>query len=121
MSKPQATGIYSEYRSKRRTPTMSKYGVAKIFRNGRSQAVRLPKEFRFEGDEVRVRRVPGGVLLEPVVPDVEKWFARLDQFKREPFLKGGRKQPKAPKRRIFERSEERRVGKECRSRWSPYH
>lgn len=77
-------------------------GVAKIFRNGRSQAVRLPKEFRFEGDAVRVRRVPEGVLLEPLVPDVEKWFARLDQFKGEPFMKGGRKQPKAPKRRIFE-------------------
>jgi len=33
---------------------MAKSGVAKLFRNGRSQAVRLPKEFRFEGDAVRV-------------------------------------------------------------------
>ena len=32
---------------------MGKSGVAKLFRNGRSQAVRLPKEFRFEGDAVR--------------------------------------------------------------------
>lgn len=32
---------------------------AKIFRSGRSQAVRLPKEFRFDGDEVFVRRDPG--------------------------------------------------------------
>ena len=37
--------------------------TAKLFRNGRSQAVRLPKEFRFEGDEVYVKRVSGGVIL----------------------------------------------------------
>jgi antitoxin VapB len=39
---------------------------AKLFMNGRSQAVRLPKEFRFEGKEVRIRRHGEGVLLEPV-------------------------------------------------------
>lgn len=39
---------------------------AKIFWTGRSQAVRLPREFRFEGDEVVVRREGRGVLLEPV-------------------------------------------------------
>lgn len=50
---------------------------AKLFRNGASQAVRLPKEFRFEGTEVRIRRVKGGVLLEPVGPQVAKgdWAA----------------------------------------------
>ena len=37
--------------------------TAKLFKNGRSQAVRLPKEFRFEGDEVYVKRVAGGVVL----------------------------------------------------------
>lgn len=37
--------------------------TAKLFKNGRSQAVRLPKEFRFEGDEVYVKRVAGGVIL----------------------------------------------------------
>ena len=37
--------------------------TAKLFKNGRSQAVRLPKEFRFEGEEVYVKRVPGGVVL----------------------------------------------------------
>lgn len=39
--------------------------TAKLFRNGQSQAVRLPKEFRLEGDEVYVDRVAGGVLLLP--------------------------------------------------------
>ncbi len=40
--------------------------TAKLFRNGRSQAVRLPKEFRFEGEEVLIRREGESVILEPV-------------------------------------------------------
>ena len=80
---------------------MAKKNVAKLFRNGRSQAVRLPQEFRFEGDEVRVRRVADGVLLEPLIPDVESWFAELDRLNTEPFMKEGRRQPKTPSRRIF--------------------
>lgn len=40
--------------------------TAKLFRNGRSQAVRLPKEFRFEGSEVSVRREGQAVVLEPL-------------------------------------------------------
>lgn len=39
---------------------------AKLFWNGRSQAVRLPKEFRFEGDEVEIRRDGNAVILEPI-------------------------------------------------------
>jgi antitoxin VapB len=39
---------------------------AKLFWNGRSQAVRLPREFRFQGDEVTVRREGEAVILEPV-------------------------------------------------------
>ena len=79
--------------------------VAKLFRNGRSQAVRLPREFRFEGDEVRIRKVAGGVLLEPLIPDARTWFSELDRFNSEPFMKPsakeGRKQPRAPRRKIF--------------------
>jgi len=40
--------------------------TAKLFRNGRSQAVRLPKEFRFEGEEVSIRREGDSVILEPL-------------------------------------------------------
>jgi antitoxin VapB len=80
---------------------VAKTGVAKLFRNGRSQAVRLPREFRFEGDEVRIRKVGEGVLLEPIISDTATWFAELDRLNTEPFLKSGRKQPKAPRRRIF--------------------
>ena len=75
--------------------------IAKLFRNGRSQAVRLPKEFRFEGDLVRVRRVGEGVLLEPLISDVGKWFAELDRFRGQPFLPRGRRQPRPPRRRLF--------------------
>lgn len=39
--------------------------IAKLFWNGRSQAVRLPKEFRFEGSEVAIRREGKRVILEP--------------------------------------------------------
>lgn len=39
---------------------------AKLFWNGRSQAVRLPKEFRFTGDVVSIRREGDAVILEPV-------------------------------------------------------
>ena len=37
--------------------------VAKLFMNGRSQALRLPKELRFKGDSVYLKRVPGGVMI----------------------------------------------------------
>jgi antitoxin VapB len=39
--------------------------TAKLFKNGRSQAVRLPKEFRFLGEEVSIRRAGEKVILEP--------------------------------------------------------
>jgi antitoxin VapB len=41
---------------------------AKLFKHGGSQAVRLPKAFRFEGTEVSVRRSGDAVILEPVQP-----------------------------------------------------
>lgn len=40
-----------------------KASVGKVFKNGRSQAIRLPKEFRVKTDEVTIRRVPEGLLL----------------------------------------------------------
>lgn len=43
--------------------------IAKIFWSGRSQAVRLPKEFRFNTSEVRIRRQGNAVILEPVADD----------------------------------------------------
>lgn len=43
--------------------------TAKIFWSGRSQAVRLPKEFRFQDAEVRIRRHGNAVILEPAPAD----------------------------------------------------
>lgn len=79
---------------------MSKPETAKLFRNGRSQAVRLPREFRFQGDRVRIRRVADGVLLQPVVQNSAEWFARLDELNTERFP-SDRQQPTTPKRKIF--------------------
>jgi antitoxin VapB len=50
--------------------------TAKIFWSGRSQAVRLPKEFRFVGDMVRVRRRGSTVILEPIASDWD-WLDAL--------------------------------------------
>lgn len=76
--------------------TMSKTGIARIFKHGRSQAVRLPKAFRLPGDRVRVRRVESGILLEPIVTDLDAWFAELDRFADVPFMEDGRRQPATP-------------------------
>lgn len=51
-------------------------GFAKIFWTGRSQAVRLPKEFRFDADQVRIRRDGDAVILEPA-PSDWAWLKRL--------------------------------------------
>jgi len=59
--------------------------TAKLFMHGGSQAVRLPKAFRFEGREVAIRREGRCVVLEPITPsfpstaeEVDAMFARLD-------------------------------------------
>ena len=61
---------------------------AKVFWTGRSQAVRLPKEFRFDGDTVLVRREGDAVVLEPADewPDgyVESFAGAPDDFSRPP-------------------------------------
>lgn len=83
---------------------MAKVKVAKLFKNGRSQAVRLPQEFRFEGDRVLVRRVKEGVLLEAVPKDAGEWFAELDRLRAKAggdFPARG-KQRKPPIRRYFD-------------------
>ena len=88
--------------------TSSEKMEAKLFWNGRSQAVRLPKEFRFEGDSVNIRRVEGGVLLEAKAQiemteeSIRAWFAELDAIGADPLFPEGRKQELAPIREYFE-------------------
>ena len=69
--------------------------TAKLFKSGRSQAVRLPKEFRFEGSEVLIQRSGNGVLLLPTRLTYAQIMAVLGQFKG----KIERHQPKDQKRR----------------------
>jgi antitoxin VapB len=49
---------------------------AKLFMNGRSQAVRLPAAFRFEGNEVEIENDPetGAVMLHPLRPSLRSWL-----------------------------------------------
>jgi antitoxin VapB len=86
---------------------MSGKATAKLFMHGRSQAVRLPKEFRLPGKEVRVRRMGRAVLLEPVERDretMEAVFAEIDRRGGGDFLPHGRpQQPPMPSpRNIFD-------------------
>ena len=48
--------------------------TAKIFMNGRSQAVRLPKEFRFDCDEVFIQKQGDTILLSPIKPSWDTFF-----------------------------------------------
>ena len=80
--------------------------TAKIFMHGRSQAVRLPKEFRFEGKEVRVSRDGNKVILEPVEKapfDPQAWFDRMDALGARDFFPDGPPEdpPSLPDQRIF--------------------
>ena len=78
---------------------MSEIGVAKLFKHGRSQAVRLPRAFRMPGDRVRVRRMGQAIVLEPIITDIDTWFAELDRFTDIPFMEDGRRQPPMPEPR----------------------
>jgi antitoxin VapB len=75
---------------------------AKLFRNGSSQAVRLPREFRFKGDKVRIRRSGNSVVLEPVIADPKEWLAALKNVPADPDFMAQRNQPSTPKRAIFQ-------------------
>ncbi len=54
--------------------------TAKLFKNGRSQAVRLPKDFRFDGDEVYVRREGDSVILSPKEARGDPWKDLFEAF-----------------------------------------
>ena len=77
--------------------------TAKLFRNGNSQAVRLPQEFRFQGDEVLIHKEGNAVILEPMHTDVKQWLADiLRNPMSKDFMAEGREQPPAPERDTFE-------------------
>lgn len=81
-------------------PAVNTERTAKLFQSDGAQAVILPDEFRFEGEEVRIRRSGAGVLLEPVrrkrsEAEIAAWFAELDRLTElaGPAMPGGRDQP----------------------------
>ncbi len=72
--------------------------TAKLFINGRSQAVRLPKAFRFRGNEVYIKKIAEGVLLIPKDQSIwDIWKQNLMNYD-EPLL-AGRNQPKIQQER----------------------
>jgi antitoxin VapB len=54
---------------------------AKLFMHGGSQAVRLPKEFRFDGKEVTIRKEGDRVILEPAQRDTKKLWEDIDRLR----------------------------------------
>jgi antitoxin VapB len=92
--------------------------TAKLFKNGRSQAVRLPTEFRFEGKEVAIRRDPstGEVILAPAPAEpsmsFDEWFALYDALPDDAPQEEFAKLPARPKNltqeqlfKIFDRTD----------------
>ena len=73
--------------------------TAKLFQNGQSQAVRLPKEFRFDGDHVFIKKSGNVVMLIPAKCSWEALTKSLVKF--SPDFMPGRRQPNTQKRESF--------------------
>jgi len=70
--------------------------IAKIFENGRSQAVRLPKEYRFKDSEVFIKKIDDIVLLIPKTSQWKVFESSIDYFTKD-FM-SERNQPEIQKR-----------------------
>jgi antitoxin VapB len=73
--------------------------TAKLFRNGQSQAVRLPKEFRFEGNYVFIKKSDNIVMLIPAKNSWDSLINSLDKFS-DDFM-SERRQPETQTRETF--------------------
>lgn len=74
--------------------------TAKIFKNGRSQAIRIPKEYQFKGDEVYIQKHGDAVLLIPHEKTWEIFMEGINEFS-DDFMKEGREQGKVQEREAF--------------------
>jgi antitoxin VapB len=72
--------------------------TAKLFWQGRSQAVRLPKDVRFPGDRVRIRRRGAAVILEPM-PENWAWLDALVGKLDDDFVRAVQEKPEQQKER----------------------
>jgi len=66
--------------------------TAKVFQSGNSQAIRLPKKFRFSGKRVFIRKFGRGILLEPEYSSNSQWLNELQNITADLF--DDREQPK---------------------------
>ena len=66
--------------------------TAKVFKSGNSQAVRIPKEFHLEGEEVEIRRQGGALILRSRKKSWAALFESLNKFS-DDFMEQGRSQP----------------------------
>jgi len=71
--------------------------TARLFANGRSQAVRLPKEYQFDGDKVYIQKIGDAVFLFPVDKEWEIFLHGLNSFS-DDFMSEGRLQGTRQKR-----------------------
>lgn len=71
--------------------------TAKLFQNGQSQAVRLPKKYRFKGENVIIKRLGNAVVLLPYEDSWSTLFDSLEQFS-DDFMEEGRQQPESQER-----------------------
>ncbi len=68
--------------------------TAKLFKNGHSQAVRLPREYRFEGSEVEIHKDGDRVILSPLTNRWTSMFEQLDRLQlTDDFLREREQQP----------------------------
>ncbi len=67
--------------------------TAKVFENGRSQAIRLPKECRFSADEVLVNKIGDIVMLVPKMNKWESFIKAVDMFSNDFMAEGRSKDP----------------------------
>jgi len=74
--------------------------TARLFVNGRSQAVRLPKEYQFSGDSVYVKKIGEAVILVPFDKDWEVFMHGLNSFS-EDFMSEGRLQENDQEREML--------------------
>ncbi len=71
--------------------------TAKVFWSGRSQAVRLPKDFRFQANEVRIRRQGSAVILEPIADDWA-WLDAINEKLDDDFVQAVNEKPEQQQR-----------------------
>ena len=74
--------------------------TGKVFMTGRSQAVRLPKEYRFDDDEVILNKIGDVLIVIPKNKAKEIFLSSLDQFS-DDYMSDGRNQPSQQEREFF--------------------